>query len=307
MLKPKTKTLALTASIAVCASNLLAAEPESPSVSTPVPTDTTAQMGTASGWMFQASGDYFHYDLKWDFGPGYYNYKETGDQYGGTVYLKFPFMQVDDWVELSYHHGRFTGNGTRPDGHAYTDVVDTDQAILQYRRGIWKDRPQDPMFKLDLLAGVSWDTDNNSYGVPANGNSTDHMRDNTYLFNAGLSVSWYAWTKRSEDASKRFRVGLRAEGLGEVGATLEDETISGTGFATVANEYKPWLTWGVDGKGLVFADYKMGNVSFVLEGGWQFRELWYDYTRNSGGPSYSSTESRQAYGPYVRAGIGIAL
>jgi hypothetical protein len=301
MLEPRLiKKFAFVAVAIASVSTLLAAEPMAP--------ETTPQMGTESGWMAQASGDYFNYKLDWDFGPNRAKYNEKGDEYGGTVYTKFPFMKLDDWIEVSYRQGRFTANGVLTGGNAWSDTTDTTELVGQYRMGLWKDRPQDPMFKLDLLAGVTWDYSDDSYRVPANNNSIDRLRDDTFLFNAGISVSWYALTKRSEDGSKRFRLGLRAEGLGEVGATLETETGAATGV-NVYNEYDPWLTYGLNGRGLLFADYKLGNFSIILEGGYQFRELWYDYTRmdlNTGVP-YSDTETRESYGPYVRAGIGYAF
>ena len=317
MLKPIIKTLAVTATTAVSVSSLLAAEPASPSASTTGPTDTTAQMGTASGWMFQVSGDYFHFDIDTTGGGQLSSSSIKGDLYGGSVYLKAPFMKVDDWLELSYRHGSLdgTGFGGAP-AFALANVhSDLDQVQLQYRWGFLKvPKTTSPSLKVDLLVGAEYlgfqETDTlgaNYYWsslFPANatGNNVRKVDDSYVMFRAGLSGTWYFWTKWSEDASKRFRIGLRGEALGGAGARIVDltnadaNTLDANGISkTSAN-----LAYNFTGKGLLYADYKMGNLSFLLEGGYQWMEYWSTVQGEA-----DSTAIMK--GPFVRVGIGYAF
>jgi len=282
MLKLLIKTLAVTTATTVCVSSLLAAEP--------APTDTTAQMGTASGWMGQVSGDYFRYDIATVGGPSLNSSSMKGDLYGGSVYLKLPSMKVDDWIELSYRHGSLDGTAFSSTAGAPAANVtsDVDQVQLQYRWGFLKlPKTTSPALKLDLLVGLEYlrfqetDTlplavdDQTQWTWNVTGTRVRQIDDSYVTFRVGPSATWYFWTKWSEDASKRFRIGVRGEALGGVGVRIDD--LSNANSADLnelgIDKTTAYFAYNFNGKGLLYADYKMGNLSCLVEGGYQWMNI----------------------------------
>jgi hypothetical protein len=266
---------------------------------TNAPPPIPAESNPNGGWAGQLTADYFRYDANYtpDVSQST-SVQLKGNMYGGTLSLKAPGMQPDEFIDLSGRFGKMTGN--LEDLYGGISVPDTTHLFevqALYRYGLVNRNTPDPKWKLDLLLGLDYQQWNSTEIAPpgywwtASGTRTLLFHQSMGMVDFGLGANWYWWTLYNSDHSSRFRMGLRGEALGGIGCSAFYDGYNPDASTDVA--------FSAGGKGVLYTDYKFGRWMAVLEGGWQYTEYWYI--------GNSQDKSQNLYGPYVRLGLGCSF
>jgi hypothetical protein len=237
------------------------ADPSAASTAAPPALTLTA---ARDEWQFRLTGDLFSFDADLDRTLDNWTDESdrSGELYGATLGIKWPGMSAGSWLELSYRSGSMDGDIDYPFAPFQTvydsDLTQMGLAIkgetgsrtnargVPNRRWVWSVG----------YAYTHWDSLETTPGGA-------QFAEDTTTFHLLEITGGYSWAPLAvrTGAQSFFRLGPRLEGVLGIGMSV----LEGDWFDDSLQ-----IAFDFGGRGLLFADWTIHNITIGLEGGYQY-------------------------------------